>query len=140
MHNWYLEQKKNHLWIFHHHEKHTVEIYPNHNVWTIYTEGTTREKKKRKLEQLKQQDNNVSDNESDLDDFIGPVLISKSETTIPATSSKPSLLELHQQKTQDSEVTTQYDPTKALHDEVKEELLRKLQANGGLSGRFTSSK
>lgn len=120
--------------------KHTVEIYPNHNVWTIYTEGTTREKKKRKLEQLKQQDNNVSDNESDLDDFIGPVLISKSETTIPATSSKPSLLELHQQKTQDSEVTTQYDPTKALHDEVKEELLRKLQANGGLSGRFTSSK
>lgn len=97
-------------------------------------------RKKRKLEQLKQQDNNVSDNESDLDDFIGPVLIPKSETTIPATSSKPSLLELHQQKTQDSEVTTQYDPTKALHDEVKEELLRKLQANGGLSGRFTSSK
>lgn len=97
-------------------------------------------RKKRKLEQ--QQNKVLSEDESDLEDFIGPVLIHKPqrEATVPTTTSKPSLLELHQQKTQGNETNTQYDPTKALNDEVKEELLRKLQANGGLSGRFTSSK
>ncbi|RCK58753.1 hypothetical protein Cantr_07685 [Candida viswanathii] len=95
-------------------------------------------RKKRKLEQQRAQEEQ-SEVESDLDDFIGPVL--KPKTTEPAEkASTPSLLELHQQKTLGSETTTQYDPTRALNDEVKEELLRKLQANGGLSGRFTSSK
>ncbi|EMG48757.1 hypothetical protein G210_0620, partial [Candida maltosa Xu316] len=90
---------------------------------------------------------------SDLDDFIGPVLIqskpeklpSKPEpetnTEKPTEPNRPSLLELHQQKTSGStNPNPQYDSTKALNDEVKEELLRKLNANGGLSGRFTSGK
>ncbi|RCK62747.1 hypothetical protein Cantr_09226 [Candida viswanathii] len=95
-------------------------------------------RKKRKLEQQQAQEEK-SEVESDLDDFIGPFL--KPETTEPTEKAfTPSLLELHQQKTQSSETTPQYDPTRALNDEVKEELLRKLQANGGLSGRFTSSK
>ena len=89
--------------------------------------------------------------DSDWDDFKGPILIPKaSPTIIPAKTVDipdrgPSLQELHIKKQAISKesdkhkIPTHFDHSKGLNEEFKQELLRKLNADGGLSGRFTSS-
>lgn len=99
--------------------------------------------------------------ESDLDDFIGPVLLPFSTTTTstsgqpvgdkPVSNTEqtkqdrgPTLQQLHEKRQQemgskDKHKLTKFDHAKGLNDEVKQELLRKLNADGGLSSRFTST-
>lgn len=82
-----------------------------------------------------------SDSEdSDSDDIMGPSLPG---THTSEVETKLSLMQLHQEKLKSSGIDaknkiTKYDSKKGLNDEIKKEMLRKLNMAGGLKGKFTS--
>lgn len=87
---------------------------------------------------------NSSDSSSDSDDeFMGPSLPGTKTSQNDETPSKLSLMQLHQEKLKNSGIETKnkitkYDTKKAFNDEIKKEMLRKLNMDGGLKGKFTS--
>lgn len=85
-----------------------------------------------------------SDSSSDSDDdFMGPSLPGTKTLQNDEIPSKLSLMQLHQEKLKNSGIETKnkitkYDTKKAFNDEIKKEMLRKLNMDGGLKGKFTS--
>lgn len=85
-----------------------------------------------KDDEEKEGDTDTESSESE-DEVIGPVLKVNPQP-------KKSLMELHQQRHNSKNKITKFDHKEGLNKEVRQEILKNLNKNGGLSGKFTKGK
>ncbi|ODV68535.1 hypothetical protein HYPBUDRAFT_151967 [Hyphopichia burtonii NRRL Y-1933] len=85
-----------------------------------------------KDDEEKEGDTDTESSESE-DEVIGPVLKVNPQP-------KKSLMELHQQRHNSKNKITKFDHKEGLNKEVRQEILKNLNKNGGLGGKFTKGK